>query len=103
MQTAMERARQARICVSLWACSYEFFAHSLVSDSKFDEMCKEVAATLHIDTDRPDLDKWFRAEFSPDTGQWIYNHPDLGHYMRKANYLIENKHIWENAKKAVAH
>jgi len=83
-----ERARQARICVSLWACAYEMLSHSFVSDAKFDETCKQVARDLHIDTDRPDLDAWFRKEFSADTGQWIWRHPDLELIKLRCDYLL---------------
>lgn len=48
----------------------------MVPDHIFDrEAC---LVDLSIDTGRPDLDNWFRANFSPDTGMWIRNHPELG-------------------------
>jgi hypothetical protein len=64
-----------RIKVAIYAYSYEYEADSLVSDAEFDDLCSKV--NLDIDTRRPDLDKWFRSEFSPYTGQWIHDHPDL--------------------------
>lgn len=88
----LEKVRQNRICVSLWACAYEFFDHSFVSDAKFDETCKEVYDTLDVATNRPDLDFWFKREFAPDTGSWIHQHPDLDYFKRKAHYFINDKY-----------
>jgi hypothetical protein len=84
----MEEVRKNRICVSLWAASYEFLAHSFVSDARFDEVCKLVERDLHVDTDRPDMDKWFRENFSAHTGQWVHSHRDRDYLKRKAQHLI---------------
>ena len=88
MQTQLERVRQCRICVSLWACAYEFLNHSFVSDAKYDEVSKEVKEFLEVDTDRKDLDIWFRKNFDAHTGQWIYKHPDLKRIKNKISHLI---------------
>ena len=64
-----------RIKVALYAYAYEYEADPLVSDAEFDDLCSKV--NLDVNTRRPDLDKWFRSEFSPYTGQWIHNHPEL--------------------------
>jgi NAD-dependent DNA ligase len=64
-----------RIKVALYAYTYEYEAVSLVSDGEFDELCSRI--NLEISTRRPDLDKWFRENFSAYTGQWIHNHPEL--------------------------
>ena len=31
---------------------------------------------LKIDTNRPDLDLFFRENFTPDTGNWVTMHPE---------------------------
>lgn len=79
-----------RIKVALYAYAYEYESDALVSDAEFDDLCSKV--NLDVNTRRPDLDKWFRAEFDPYTGQWIHNHPELhiikriyNSYYRKSN------------------
>ncbi len=64
-----------RTIVALAAYVYEFEGSEIMSDATFDRLALEINPL--IDTNRPDLDKWFREEFSPDTGQWIYKHPDF--------------------------
>lgn len=64
-----------RIFVALWAYAYELHDDPLVSDAMYDEWAFKI--DLSIDTDRPELDKWFRKNFMPDTGMWVRNHPDI--------------------------
>lgn len=64
-----------RIKLSIWAYAYEFRAHSIVPDAQFD--VESYCVDLRVDTRRPDLDFWFRAEFEPATGMWIRKHPEL--------------------------
>lgn len=71
----VERETRRRIMVAIWAYAYEFENVSLVSDHHFDAECLKV--NLSISTTRPDLDKWFRENFQPDTGMWIHKHPEL--------------------------
>ena len=71
--------KKRRIQVAIWACAYEIYNTSLVSDQKFDETCLLIDASKR--TDRPDLDDWFKDQFHPDTGQWIYKHPELDRIM----------------------
>lgn len=71
----LEIERRNRIRVALWAYTYEFESVSLVSDAEFDKACLEI--DLSVATDRPELDEWFKDNFSPYTGQWIHNHPEL--------------------------
>jgi len=65
--------RKKRMNVLLWAYAYEMRDDSLVDDFHFDRVCREI--DLSIDTDRPDLDEWFRDNFDPCTGSWIYYYP----------------------------
>jgi len=76
--TEAEKQRRMRIQVSLWAYAYENRGTIIVSDAVFDETCQEVYDNLDVDTDRPDLDEWFRTGgFHPDTGSWIGKHPEI--------------------------
>jgi hypothetical protein len=86
----VDNETRLRIRVAIYAYSYEYEADALVSDAEFDDLCSQV--NLEINTRRPDLDKWFRSEFNPYTGQWIHNHPELdkikeiyNFYYRKSN------------------
>lgn len=73
--TPIQIETRRRTKLAVWAYAYEFCNHSLVSDATFDlEACQ---VNLSIDTARPDLDAWFRANFQPYTGQWIHGHPEL--------------------------
>lgn len=64
-----------RSMVALAAYTYEIGEVEIMSDETFDRLCSEI--DLSITTNRPDLDKWFKKHFSPNTGQWIHKHPDL--------------------------
>ena len=75
--TPKEVETRRRIIVSVWAYAYEFCANSIVPDHIFDAECYMLAAGLRIDTDRLDLDYWFRGSFDPSTGMWIHKHPEL--------------------------
>lgn len=78
--TAKEIETRRRIMVSVWAYAYEIANPpvSLVPDHIFDAECYMLAAGLRVETDRLDLDYWFRGAFAPHTGQWIHEHPELG-------------------------
>lgn len=73
--TPEEVERRRRIRLALWAYSYEFEHNSLVDDATYDAESKLV--DLSISTSNAKLDKWFKKNFSPDTGMWITNHPEL--------------------------
>lgn len=75
IRTVTEIERHRRIKLSLWAYAYEFEDHSIVSDAVFDVESYQV--NLAVETDRLDLDYWFRAQFQPCTGLWIHQHPEL--------------------------
>jgi hypothetical protein len=74
-QTGVEKEVRRRINVALWAYAYEIENQPIVTDAQFDEECKRI--DLSIDTPRPHLDIWFRNNFVPYTGSWIYQHPNL--------------------------
>jgi hypothetical protein len=70
----VEIERRNRIAVALWAHAYEVRHMSLVPDSVFDEWALRIRPD--IDTGRPELDAFFRQEFSPHTGMWVHRHPE---------------------------
>lgn len=71
----VDRQTWVRIQVAKAAYAYEIDANPIMDDGEYDKLASEV--DVSIDTRRSDLDLWFRKEFSPHTGQWIWNHPDL--------------------------
>ena len=75
IRTVKEIETRRRILLSLWSYAYEFQNHSIVSDAVFDVEAYQV--NLSVETDRLDLDYWFRAFFDPSTGLWIHKHPEL--------------------------
>lgn len=73
--TPEEIERRRRIFLAVWAYAYEFENDSLVTDDVFDKECLLVDPAMS--TGHEELDQFFRTEFSPCTGQWIHNHPEL--------------------------
>lgn len=72
-QTPLEKERQRRICVAIWAYAYEYLSASIVSDAIFDKTCREV--DLKVSTGNKEMDAWFRKNFHPCTGSWVGSHP----------------------------
>lgn len=85
-QSPGEAETQRRVCLTLWACAYEIYDASYVSDDRFDETAR--AVDLSIDTGRPDLDAWWRENFEPHTGVWIHAHPELEHTKRCTEVML---------------
>lgn len=71
-----------RTHVAICALAYDRYAVSFISDSDYDTACRLVDTS--IETDRIDLDRFFSIRFSPDTGQWVYLHPDL----KRLDFLV---------------
>ena len=80
--TELEKEGRRRIQVALWAYAYEIKSDPLVSDDVFDKTCSEI--NLNTSTDNVEMDTWFKENFDPCTGQWIYVYP----YLEK----LENKY-----------
>jgi len=87
MQSLIEQERKRRINVSVWAYAYEIDNEPLVSDEEYDRECRLV--DLSIETGR--LDEWFRANFQPDTGMWIHNHPELDRVENIYNLILQGR------------
>lgn len=75
IRSRIEIERHRRIKLAIWAYAYEFENVSLVDDYTFDAECRKVNPS--IATGKPHLDSFFQTEFHPDTGMWIYNHPEI--------------------------
>lgn len=71
----IEVERRNRIRLSVAAYAYEFENDSIISDGDFDSLAETI--DLQISTENEKLDEFFKAHFSPFTGQWIHDHPEL--------------------------
>lgn len=85
-RTKSEIETHRRIKLSMAAYAYEILNRPIIDDHMFDSEAKKV--DLNISTNRPDLDNWFRENFQPDTGQWIYKHPELDKIASLCNRFI---------------
>lgn len=66
--------RRRRIRVSVFAYAYEVLGRPLVPDNVFDELARSVRPFLF--THHPVMDAFFRTEFRPYTGAWVWRHPE---------------------------
>lgn len=84
--TPKEIETRRRIKLSVWAYAYEFKTCSIVDDFVYD--AESLMVDLNIRTDRPDLDIWFIMNFTPCTGIWIHDHPELHRIKMLSNFII---------------
>jgi len=75
--TRPEEEVRRRIQLSVAAYQYEMHSTGLpvMTDAQFDAECLKV--DLSVNTQRPDLDSWWIANFQAYTGSWIASHPEL--------------------------
>jgi hypothetical protein len=62
-----------RIRLLIAAYAYEYLAESWLSDYEFDKLAYSIDPT--ITTGHDVMDKFFKEEFHPATGSWIYDLP----------------------------
>lgn len=95
----VELERRNRIRLAIAAYAYELDSNSIMSDAKFDDLCRKIEPNVTTVEKRhsPEvirrykkLDKFWREEFSPDTGQWIHKHPELAR-VRQIYYYYYKK------------
>jgi hypothetical protein len=75
LRSPIEIERRNRIRLSVAAYAYEFQSDSIMSDGDFDALALSI--NKDVSTDNEEMDRFFREEFEPDTGQWIHAHPNL--------------------------
>jgi hypothetical protein len=69
-----------RIALSVAAYAYEFSDTPIMSDEEYDEISKLIdpnRETSYGNRDNTDIDKYFSEYYTPYSGQWIHNHPDI--------------------------
>ena len=80
-----------RIQISVAAYAYEFENRPIMSDRLFDRFASLICR--HMGTCHPVLDEFFIVHFSPMTGMWIHQHPELNGirriYERNADHMRE--------------
>lgn len=89
--SVIERQIKLRIKLSLAAYTYELLDTSIISDTEFDALCKQV--DLKINTGNQKLDRFFKNHFDPSTGQWIHKHPELDKLA-----VLYNKYYYKGIK-----
>lgn len=71
----VEIERRNRIRLSIAAYSYEYENDSIISDGEYDQLSRKIK--VDVLTDNLVMDEFFKTKFSPDTGMWIRDHPNL--------------------------
>ena len=84
--TKSQKYLRTRLAILAWA--YERYDVSLVSDTAYDALSGLI--DLGVPTDSPALDKWLTEAYSPDTGVWIYSHPELSAIDCMTSSIINN-------------
>lgn len=88
----IDEVRRKRIMITIYAYAYEMKSDSLVDDYYYDNLSLEVDKDKEVDTGSAKYDKFFKEQFSPDTGMWIRKHPDLNNgKIERVYQLIKNR------------
>lgn len=70
-----------RIQISIAAYAYEIESSPVMSDALYDWFAERICR--HMGTCHPLLDEFFLTQFSPMTGMWIHQHPQLDRIRHK--------------------
>lgn len=89
-----EVEKRRRIRLSIAACAYELYNDPIISDAEYDSLSLLIRPEMSTGDRNKDKkhDEFFRTDFSPDTGQWIHNHPFLER--TKQTYLYGRRKGW---------
>jgi hypothetical protein len=71
----IEGERRRRIRVALAAYAYEIADAPIMSDADYDALARRIDPA--VSTGNEPLDRFFREQFAPHTGQWVRWHPGL--------------------------
>lgn len=91
--TPLEMEVRRRITVSVAAYAYEIANKPIMSDLTFDWLAQQISP--EIGTCHPLIDEFFIDRFSPMTGMWIHDHPELGSIERtfERYYAVTRDHF----------
>jgi len=70
-----EVEKRRRIQLTVMAYAYEFMDDPIVDDNTYDWLARKV--DIHQETGNLILDAFFFLHYSPMTGMWVRDHPDL--------------------------
>lgn len=73
---AIEHETRRRIRLAVAAYAYEVASSPIMEDHQFDLLAQTINPKLG--TCHPAIDEFFAHQFSPMTGMWIHDHPELG-------------------------
>lgn len=73
--TPIEQEIRLRIRLAVATYAYEIADKPIVSDAVWDQLAQRVRPK--VGTCHPLIDEFFVTQFSPMTGMWIHNHPEL--------------------------
>lgn len=73
--TPVEYEVRRRIQIAVLTYAYEVMDAPIVSDNEWDWLAGKI--NKYQGTCHPVLDEFFLTQFSPMTGMWIHNHPEL--------------------------
>lgn len=71
----VEREVRRRIRCAVATYAYEIADNPIMTDAEWDRLAQEINPKLG--TCHPLLDEFFVVHFSPMTGMWIHQHPEL--------------------------
>lgn len=90
-----ETRKRVRLTVAAWA--YEKHNDPIMSDAEYDQLALSI--DLRKTTSRPDLDDWWRENFNPSTGMWVFRHPEVD-IVEKAYRLLRPRapvmSVWQS-------
>jgi len=73
--TPVEVERRLRITLSVATYAYEVLDRPCMSDAMWDVLAARI--NRWMPTGHPVMDEFFMTQFSPMTGMWIHDHPEL--------------------------
>lgn len=73
--TPVEHEVRRRIVIAVAAYAYEIKDTPILSDHSFDMIAQRI--NPRMGTCHPIIDEFFASRFSPMTGMWIHDHPEL--------------------------
>lgn len=71
----IEREVHRRVLIAVAAYAYEVKDTPILSDWDFDKLAQSI--NPRMGTCHPIIDEFFASRFSPMTGMWIHDHPEL--------------------------
>lgn len=77
---ATERRNRIKIAVAAYA--YEILGDPVMTDAQYDTLARLIHPEMI--TGRFDLDVFFGTKYTPDSGIWVHQHPEIGLLRRLA-------------------